>query len=84
MTYSVKAQYLNRGSRVSQSNGKTYYTIAIMQGTEPAQLGCSLEVYNLLEGAEPMEEMNFLFTEAVRSGVTGSFVSRYCTGVENI
>lgn len=83
MLYSVKAQYLNRSERVA-NNGKTYYNLAIMQDTQTAQLGCTKEIYDLMGGYEQLVTLEFYFSEGLRSGPSGSFVSRFCSRVDMV
>lgn len=79
MTFYIKGRYVARGSRVK--NDRTYYSVAIIQGTEPVQLGCSLNVFNQLEGYEENDEVIFRFTEHIANGRNGAFVSRYCVAI---
>lgn len=83
MTFYIDGKYVAKGSRVA-NNGKTYYSIAILQGTEPISLGCSQEVYNILDSGDVQEldEFRFRFTENLMNGKNGAFISRFCVGCE--
>lgn len=81
MTFYIKGRYVARGSRINQKNNKTYYSVALIQGTEPVQLGCSPDVFNQLETYEENDEVIFRFTENVANGRNGAFISRYCVAI---
>lgn len=80
MIFYTRGNYCSKGERVGK-NGKTYYSVAILQGTEPISLGCSADVYTALAEVESMEEITLRFTENVMNGKNGSFISRYCVGL---
>lgn len=80
MTFFMSGKYVARGSRVAQ-NGKTYYSVALLQGTEPVQLGCSESVYKELDSYSEMDNIICRFTENISNGRNGAFISRYCVAL---
>lgn len=77
MTFYLKGQFISKGSRTSDKNGKTYYSLAVLQGTESVQLGCSPQVFEQLDGYNQLDEIIVRFSENVMSGRSGAFISRY-------
>lgn len=80
MIFYTKGNFCSKGERVGR-NGKTYYSVAILQGTEPVSLGCSPDVYKALADTQSMEEITLRFTENIMNGKNGTFISRYCVGL---
>lgn len=80
MIYYLKGRFVGRGSRVA-SNGKTYYSFALMQNMDSIQLGCTEEVFNQLEGYDELDDVICCFTENVKQGKNGTFISRYVIGL---
>lgn len=80
MRYSLKAKYLACGSRQAK-DGKTYYNITVMQGSETASLGVTDELFMKInnDGIQMGDECEFDVTPSARSGGQyGSFLSLYC------
>lgn len=80
MIFYANGEYVSKGERTAQ-NGKTYYSIAILQGTEPVSLGCSKEVFEKLDNYDRLDNVTLRFTENVMNGKNGAFISRYCVGI---
>lgn len=80
MIFYCKGEYVSKSERTAQ-NGKTYYSIAILQGTEPVSLGCSKDVFENLDNYDRLDNVTLRFTENVMNGKNGAFISRYCVGI---
>lgn len=84
MVFLLNGEFLRMESREFENKeGKktTYYTVAIVQGTDCQQFGASAEVAEHLKDAEKLQEFTFEFREGLKSGPSGPWINRYITGI---
>ena len=81
MIYYLKGEFLRVQSKYSEKTQKTYYSAAVIQGTESITLAVSPEVAMELEGMERLTPLTFRFTEHLSSGPSGPWINRYCNGL---
>lgn len=79
MKFVARGEYLGVSSRAV--NDRVYYNVSILQDMESVIFGCSADVYAEAAKLDRSSHIELEFSESVRNGRTGAFVSRYATGI---